>query len=140
MKRAALLLLVFTLGVAATLAWADIPMIADNAVPAATGGVSLDQDKNGNTTMSVHVQHLARPAALTPPADYYAVWVQAPGQDAKYIGNLAVDKDLKGELRSVVPYKAFDVFVTAESNPRPETPSGLRVLHATVQSDKSADK
>lgn len=133
MKRASLILAVLALVTLSTLAFADIRMVADPSQPAAAGAVSLDKDDNGNVIMSVHVQHLADPQALQPQATNYAVWVQEPGKDPKYIGNLAVDKKLKGELRAPVPGPSFDVFITAENMARPESPTGTKVLHATVQ-------
>ena len=132
MKRAALLSVVLAL-CCCLAAWAEIPMIADPSQPAANGDVSLGHDQNGNVTMSMHVRHLADPQALTPAQNSYAVWVQAPDKQPEYVGNLAVDKNLKGEFKAPVPYRAFDVFVTAESNPHPDSPSGMKVLHATVQ-------
>lgn len=131
MKRASLLFV--ALALFCCVAWAEIPMIADQSQPAATGAVSLGHDQNGNVTMSLHVHHLADPQALTPAQNSYAVWIQAPDKQPEYVGNLAVDKNLKGEFKAPVPYRAFDVFVTAESNPHPDSPGTMRVLHATVQ-------
>lgn len=131
MKRATLLAVVLALF--CCIAWAEIPMIADPSQPAATGEVSLGHDQNGNVTMSLHVRHLADPQALTPAQNSYAVWVQAPDKQPEYVGNLSVDKNLKGEFKAPVPYRAFDVFVTAESNLHPDSPGSMKVLHATVQ-------
>ena len=132
MKRAALVS--FAVALFCCLTWAsDIPMIADPSQPAATGAVSLGHDQNGNVVMSLHVHHLADPQALTPAQNSYAVWIQAPDKQPEYVGNLAVDKNLKAEFKTPVPYRAFDVFVTAETNPHPDSPSGMKVLHATVQ-------
>lgn len=133
MKRASFVLAMLALVAFCGLAFADIHMVADPSQPAAMGAVSLGHDDNGNTVMSVHVQHLADPAALTPAQQSYAVWIQEPGKEPQFIGNLAVDKNLKGELRAPVPARAFDVFITAETNPHPDTPSSMKVLHATVQ-------
>lgn len=111
-------------------------MVADPSVPAAQGGVSLGHDGNGNMILSVHVEHLAQPAQLTPPANSYAIWVQPPGKEPQFVGNLAVDKKLKGVFRGPVAFSSFDVFITPESTQHPESPSATKLLHATVQAGK----
>jgi hypothetical protein len=41
--------------------------------------------------------------------------------------------DMAGSFRTKTPYKSFDIFVTAEDNPKPDSPSGTEVLRGTVQ-------
>lgn len=109
-------------------------MTASRSVPAATGLVKVQRDKdNGNTKLDIQVDHLANPSNLTPPANTYLVWVR-PGADASAVkqGAIRVNKDLKGELKVVTVSKEFDLFITAEQNENASTPSEDRVLETHV--------
>lgn len=111
----------------------DYRMTAEPQVPAANGTVKVTRDKdNGNTAFDIKVHHLALPASLTPPEDVYIVWVQPRDTAPVKQGALGVDKDLKGEFKSVTVSKEFDLFITAEQNENVSTPSGPRVLRVHV--------
>jgi len=79
------------------------------------------------------VRHLANLANLTPRAAAYVVWLQERGKNAENQGQLKMDKNLKANFKAETPYKSFDVFVTAEQDPRTSGPSGQEVLRATIQ-------
>ena len=128
---AACILIVCTLiGVALA---ADVPLIADPSVPAASGRIHFEHDKNGNLKFHIDTRHLARPTALTPGKSVYVVWIQPPGKDPINAGVLTVNDQLVGSFRGTTPYPGFDVFVTAEDSANVDHPSGPHVLHATVQ-------
>src|ERR1700674_4514898 len=75
------------------------PMTADPSIPAATGTVEVKKDKkNGNIQLDIKVDHLAKPASLTPPEDVYIVWIRPSDKDAQKEGAIGLDKNLKGEL------------------------------------------
>ena len=109
-------------------------MKASNSVPAATGMVNTQKDKdNGNTKLEIKVDHLASPASLTPPASDYIVWVLPHGgAGAVKQGAIRIDKDLKGELKAVTVSKDFNVFITAEKSESVSVPSEFKVLDAHV--------
>ena len=109
------------------------PLTVASTVPAAKGEVDTGKDKNRNTELKMEVEHLAEPEKLTPAKSVYIVWFQEKGGEAAMQGQLRIDKKLKGSFRTVTPLKAFDVFVTAESDPNVKTPSGTEVLRATIQ-------
>lgn len=111
----------------------DFPLTASPSVPAAKGKVAVDKDKNGNRKVKIHVEHLAKPSALTPAETDYVVWIQARGKDAENRGRLHVSDKLDGELETTTPYEAFDIFVTGEENPNATSPAGPEVLRGTVQ-------
>lgn len=114
----------------------DYHMTADNSVPAASGSVHAQRDKdNGNTKLDVKVNHLARPSNLNPPATTYILWVRPKDGDAVKEGSLGVDNDLKGELHVVTVSKDFDVFITPEQSATVTTPSSMEVLRAHVNID-----
>jgi hypothetical protein len=124
-----------TFALACTVAYAGkkYPMTAASIVPAARGEVEIGKDKNGNTSLKMTVQHLAKLENLTPRAAAYVVWLQERGGNAGNQGQLKVDKNLNGTFATVTPLKSFDVFVTAEQDARAREPRGPQVLTATIQ-------
>jgi len=117
----------------AGLGWAKTYHFAATKIdPSAMGEADLSKDKNGNTNVSLRVEHLAKPAMLTPPANLYVVWFQQPGSDPENEGQLQVGNDLRGQLKTTTPWHNFDIFVTAETDPTVKTPSDQIVLRVTV--------
>lgn len=112
----------------------EFKLINDATVPAATGKVDVNKDRNGNYRLKVDVEHLAKPTGLTPAKQAYIVWVQRRDNQAEALGQLRVDDNLKGTLEATTPRLAdqFDIFVTAEDNPNARMPSEPRLLRATV--------
>jgi|SRR5215210_1831522 len=109
------------------------PLTAAPSIPAARGQVDVGHDKNGNTKVEVKVEHLATPESLTPPRTAYVVWFKERDAEPLNQGLLKPGKDLKATFRSVTPLKAFDVLVTAESDPNTKSPGGSEVMRASVQ-------
>ena len=116
------------------LAWAKSYHFTGTRIdPSAMGDIDLTHDKNGNAIVNVRVEHLAKPAMLTPPSTMYVVWFQQPGSDPENEGQLQVDNGLRGQLRTTTPLHNFDVFITAETDPTAKTPSDAVVLRGTIQ-------
>ena len=101
-------------------------------VPAATGDIDIDKDKNGNDAIDLKVKHLAKPENLTPPQTTYVVWIQSQGGNPESQGQLKVNDNLEGEFKTVSPYKSFQIFITGETNPNATTPSGPEVLRQQI--------
>ena len=124
------LLFSFLLGISA---WGrEDRLVNTGAAPAAEGQVLTDNDRNGNTHVDVQVKHMATPQSLTPARQTYLVWVQPRGKDPELLGALRVNEDLEGSLKATTPYKDFEIFVTAEENMRPESPSSMVILKGSV--------
>ena len=118
----------------ATVGWAKTyHMTASKTVPAAAGEVNVAKEKNSNIRVDVKVKHLAKPGNLTPPANTYVVWLQQEGSQPQSQGELKVEDDLDGELKTTTPLKNFNVFITAETDSQTKTPSDQVILQATVQ-------
>lgn len=118
----------------ATAVWAREDKLTNTGTaPAAQGKVITGNDRNGNTEVDVQVKHMATPQSLTPAKQAYLVWVQPHGQPAQLLGTLRVNEDLEGSLKASTPYKDFDVFITAEDQPKPDTPSSTVVLKGSVE-------
>ncbi|HUY81018.1 MAG TPA: hypothetical protein VMU92_04780 [Acidobacteriaceae bacterium] len=111
-------------------------MTSSADVPAAVGIVKVQNDKdNGNVKLDIKVDHLARPASLTPSADAYIVWIRPSGGEALKQGAIGVDKNLSGELKVETVSKDFDLFITAEQSNSVTFPSGVQVLRTHVSAD-----
>jgi hypothetical protein len=109
-------------------------MRAGESNPAALGVVHVNTDRNGNLSIVMDAKHLAPPDRLSPAHSVYVVWVQPSGKSPEVLGELRVNKqDEAASFKTSVPYHNFDIFVTAEDSPKPDTPSSTEVLRASVQ-------
>lgn len=134
MRRNISLLTVFTFLLLTVAVWGREDRLTNTGLtPAAMGKVNTDNDRNGNTGVEVEVKHMATPQSLTPSKTAYIVWVQPRGKEPEVLGALRVNSDLEGSLKASTPYKDFDIFITAEDNPRPDAPSGMVILKGTVE-------
>ncbi len=111
----------------------DVRLTADASIPAAAGKAHLSKDKNGNLKLKIEVFHLAKPGALTPARQTYVVWTQARDKAPENRGQLRVDSKLQGHFEETVPNEDFEVFVTAEDNPKVDTPSEPKLLKGNLQ-------
>lgn len=120
--------------IASLLLWARDDRLTNTGLnPAAEGKVTSSADRNGNTEVNVEVKHMATPQSMTPAEQGYVVWVQPRGKEPEVLGTLRVNENLEGSLKATTPYKEFDIFVTAEQNVKPETPSSMVILKGTVE-------
>jgi len=126
-----ILVLVLLCGIA--LQAKTFPLTSSPTTPAASGKVDVKKDKNGNTTVTIHTEHLAKPGMLTPPATNYVVWFREESGEPMNQGQLKVGKSLRGEFKTTTRFQNFEVFVTAESDPLVKIPSGDSVLRTKVQ-------
>ena len=105
-------------------------------IPAAQGKVKFSKTDDGNIAIALSVKYLADPQKLQPPAAIYTVWVRKDKDAAaQNIGALKVEKDRKGDLKSVTPLRAFQLFVTAEANGQVQEPTGVQLLWVDYNSD-----
>ena len=51
-------------------------MRSASGVPASRGTVDASEGENGNTMLSIHVEHLANPQQMASEATTYVVWIQ----------------------------------------------------------------
>ena len=109
-------------------------MEGSSRVPGALGMVRLEETKNKNTAVTLQVEHLAPPEKLAQGLSTYVVWAQPTVGDARpyNLGALRVGKDLKGDLDTVVPYRTFNLFITAEPTASVTNPSGDTLLWTQI--------
>jgi hypothetical protein len=109
------------------------PMKNATQVPAASGSVRVVDTDGANTTLELDVQHLARAKEAFTGKQTYVVWIQSDaGGTAENEGELRLDDDLKGKLRTRTPFRQFHLFVTAEPQANVTEPSDERVLDTAV--------
>ena len=108
-----------------------VAMQTNPAIPAAEGKVKVKKGDNGNTALTLKVEHLAEPRNVAPGATTYVVWIQGPGS-VQNVGALQVGDDKEAALETVTPLEDFTVFVTAEPVATVPVPTGERYLFATV--------
>ncbi len=120
----------------AKFAWAadgtKVQMMATGDTPAAQGEVIVKQSSNGNLQLDVMTEHLAEPSTMTPAENVYVVWLQEPDGNPLCLGEMRVDKNLSGELRTITTFKQFKIFITAEQNAQEIAPQAQPVLSADV--------
>lgn len=117
-----------------------VPLHGSDRTPAATGEVSAIPAPNGNTEVTINVEHLAPPQRIMPGATTYVAWIVPKGHDVpagtampSNAGAIELGPDLHGVLQTVTPYKDFRVEVTPEHSPRQQEPTAAPVLTAQVE-------
>src|SRR5207237_5169095 len=114
--------------------WAGaIPLVASSLVPAATGKVSYEHDRNGNIKFTISTKHLAPPERLTPAKNCYVVWIRTTDGQPQNAGVLRINNDLEGSFSATTPAKAFDIVITAEDSPTIAQPTGPELLHGCMK-------
>ncbi len=115
-------------------AWAgDIPLVASSLVPAASGKVSYEHDRNGNLKLEIRAKHLAAPQRLTPAKNSYVVWIRSTDGQMQNAGSLRINGSLEGSFVTTTPTKGFDIVITAEDNPSATQPAGPEIMHGSIQ-------
>jgi hypothetical protein len=107
-------------------------MLTSAEVPSGQGTVQTKSDANGNTELTLDVNHLAPPPRVVPDASVYVVWVSPRGGSIQNVGALVVDNDQHGNLRTVTPFRQFTVTVTPEPSARVTTPTHKPVFTSEV--------
>jgi hypothetical protein len=132
-KRSTIFTAVIVLALSVLMFGRDDKLMNKGLDPGARGVVHSDKDNNGNTKFKVEVEHIATPQQLNPPHQFYVVWIQENGQAPKPVGELKVDRDhADGSVEGVTQAKVFEVFVTAEDQPTPQSPSGAELLRGNI--------
>jgi len=100
--------------------------------PGAKGRAALSRDGRSRVVAEVSVARLAPPNRLSPPFRCYVVWAEPPRKPAINEGLLRIDEKLQGKLRFTIFAQRFDIFITAENNPRARAPAGPEILRTNV--------
>jgi hypothetical protein len=111
----------------------DFPVTNGQTNPALQGTVKAEIDRNGNAAFELEAKHIAPPQRLTPAKQFYVLWVQVPGKPAESQGELRVNSEnMAASFKGTTPNKSFEIIVTAEDQPKPESPSNVEILRAQI--------
>lgn len=95
--------------------------------PAADIVVKKKQDKNGNLMILVSAKNLAAVERLSPSKNAYVVWVVTDNSEVRNIGQLKNTNVQTTSLKSIVPFKFWEIFITAEDHADAQYPSGTEI-------------
>jgi len=109
--------------------------VTSTVVPAANGSVKVKKDKNNNYLIDINLTHLVDSRKLTPSKKTYVVWMETEQNGTKNIGQLnsssgIFSKTMKASLTTVSTFKPKRIFITAEDDPKIESP-GTQVVITT---------
>lgn len=101
--------------------------------PAAVGSVKIKKDNNNNYAIQVKIENLPDARRLSPPKNYYVVWIETRNNAIKNIGRIVPSKrflssKMKASLNAVSPTKPKRVFITAENDEYIRYPGNMVVL------------
>ena len=111
-----------------------VALTGSRAAPGARGEIKVSRGDNGNSRITVRVEHLALPQDVVEGSKAYVVWVQntdhvAPQQN---VGELRVDADLEGHLATLTTLTQFDLTITPETSAQVAQPAGQPILSARI--------
>ncbi len=118
-----------------------VALHSTDRTPAATGEVRAVPAPNGNTHVTITVDHLAPPDRIMQDATTYVAWIVPKGDSVHdstgtaaptNAGQIRLGSDLHGELQLVTPYKEFQVEITPERTAMQQQPTAAPVLSANV--------
>jgi len=101
--------------------------------PAAAGRVKIKKDNNNNYAIQVNIENLPDAKRLSPPRNYYVVWIETRNNGIKNLGRIVSSKGflsskMKASLNAVSPNKPKRVFITAENDEYIRYPGNMVVL------------
>jgi hypothetical protein len=102
-------------------------------VPAAEITARKKQDKNNNYVIELTAKNLAEASRLKPPMNNYSVWIVADNGTIKNVGQLTNKNAKKAVLKTVTPFNANEIFITAEERGDLSQPSGVEISRTTFK-------
>jgi hypothetical protein len=117
--------LVLILALSACGSISKFPVSAVN--PAANIEMRRQLDSNGNTKITITAKNLAAAERLTPHKKMYVVWVILESSKVRNIGQLNSENAKKAEMKTLVPFKFTEVFITAEDQADISYPTGVEI-------------
>ena len=107
-------------------------LTVSRTIPGASAYANVGHDKNGNTTVDLHVKFLPNPSSLTPAETNYVVWVQPRGHAPQNKGKLRVNSSHSGSIVLRSAFRDFNVFITAEASVQVTRPSGQQLVYGRI--------
>ena len=107
-------------------------LTVSRTIPGASAYANVGHDKNGNTTVDLHVKFMPNPSTLTPAETNYVVWVQPRGHAPENKGKLRVNSNHHGSIMLRSPYRVLNVFITAEASAQVTRPTGQQLIYGLI--------
>jgi hypothetical protein len=110
-----------------------ISFVTSTVVPGAEGTVKVKKDKNQNYLVEITIENLATPRQLTPPRDSYVAWMETKQNGTMNIGQVHSSKGMfsktrRASLTTVSTFKPLRIFITAEEDPKIESPGTMVIM------------
>lgn len=106
----------------------SVPFQSSEIVPAAEAKVMIDQDQNDNYELEINIENLAKPGSLHPPRETYVVWCETTENDLNKLGQIKINNNLKGTLKTTIPSEPLRIFITAEKRADVNYPDNKVIL------------
>lgn len=104
-----------------------------STLPGADITVTKTQDKNKNYVIVLTANNLAEASRLNPPKNNYSVWIVDDNGMTKNIGQLTNKNAKKAVLKTVTPFNAKEIFITAEDHGDLTYPVGIEIARTTFE-------
>lgn len=103
-------------------------------VAGADGKITISTTSTNSNQLELSVKHITAANRIYPQAKNYIVWELPTGFSMKpqSLGPLKIDKNYTGRLKTVTPFRSFDIFITAEPVLNPIKPTGEKLFWTTV--------
>lgn len=121
----AIILLVIVILIASCANISKFPV--STVTPAADMVVKSQHDKNGNTKITITAKNLSAVERLTPSKSMYVVWLVSEFDGVRNIGQLKNKNAGTAEIKTLVPFKFTEIFITAEDQADVIYPSGIEI-------------
>jgi hypothetical protein len=115
----------------------SMPLIAGPQLPAADGTIKVKQERNGNNSVKVEVEHMAAASQIVEGATTYVVWLKPQDGEPENVGVLRLDDKKKGKLETTTAFKDFDVMITAEPHGNVSEPADDPLMTASVREGRA---
>lgn len=124
---------VIVVAVLLTACTSAIKLPVSSVTPAADISVKKKQDKNKNYVIELTMANLASPDRLTPPKNYYSIWIVTDHGATKNVGQITNKNAKKTTFKVITPFIPKQLFVTAENEGNLTYPSGTEITRTSLE-------
>lgn len=122
------LIIVFVLSACAT----KVNFPVSTIVPAADISAKIEK-KSNNYIVDILATSLANPERLSPPSNFYVVWVVTDAGSVRNLGQLTTNRNGSNTLKTIVPYAFNQIIITSEVESDVQFPSSREITRINVR-------
>ena len=113
---------------------ADYAVVGSAEVPSVHGDVRIEKIDKGQLLFTVQLDELPPPSQIEPGLTDYVLWFVVVGEDPRRQIALEYDTEtLVGRASVPTSLRVFEMRITAENTPEPNTPSFLLVASQQIR-------